>query len=431
MSLRSLLAVLLLGAVHLSAAPAWAKSRHTYLKEVIAQSETIVIAKLDKLPKYGSSRKTQLDVLQVLRGNLKPGKHEVTFEDYPRGGPGDFVAFLDKNLVWRFTAAPLAAKKVKDAVLVISGFNDRNAHWVTPALLTLEQLKTYLKERSLLYKFRGDIYFPQAGKMAWKPGTLRIRGTYNAMKDSARVKGLPALKGLPAQPKVLIHNMDEGAHIDLEYSANNDRPLHLLGAVVGFDPKSNEMIAQFAVSAPDVLRQKSLEDYLADARRGPCYYAFRLTCPPTTKEPKQRVLMLTLGEKAGAIGDVRGWGKGPLAISCSSYNGPSMRSGSSEREIPKKVAKDLFAEDWVLRMVAPTDTGEFLVLAFDLGKPKRDRSPFRWTFQNTLLYNLYRTPVRGTLLLHDGKKLHTVTKFRVDLHSVGFIPREMPPKKTM
>jgi hypothetical protein len=416
--------MLLLGLFTLWVPPVWAKAKHTSFKDVIARSETIVIAKLEKVPKYGSSR-TQLDVLEVLKGKIKPGKHEVRFADLPHGGPDEFIAFLDKDRIWRFTAAPLNAKKVKQTVLGISGFYDHNAHWVSPGLLTWQQLKAYLQDGSLRYRFRGPIYFPQPGKSPWKAGSLRLRGSYDAVRESAHVKGLPGLKGLPAEPEVFFHyDRAGGGRIELEYSRYLNRPLHLFGRVVGLDPKSNEIRARFAVSAPDVLMQKTLEAYLADARLGPCSYTFRLSCAPAKKQPKPFNLTLALGKESGVIGSVGGWGQGPLPIGSTSFNGPSRRSGSASIKLPKKVAQDLSAEDWVLRMVAPTGPRDFLILAIDLGPPKQSKDRFYWTFQNDLLYTLYSNPVRGTLQLHDGKKLRTVTTFTVALDSVRFVPNE-------
>jgi hypothetical protein len=416
--------MLLLGLFTLGVPAVWAKSKHTSFKDVIARSETIVIAKVKKAPKYGSSR-TQLDVLEVLKGKLKPGKHEVRFADLPHGGRDEFIAFLDKDRIWRFTAAPLNAKKVKQAVLGISGFNDYNAHWVSPGLLTWQQLQAYLQDGSLRYKFRGPIYFPQPGKSSWKAGSLRLRGSYDAVRESAHVQGLPGLKGLPAEPEVFFHyDRTDGGRIDLEYSCDRNRPLHLFGRVVGLDPKSNEIRARFAVSAPEVLLQKTLEAYLADARLGPCSYTFRLRCAPAKKQGKPFFLTLALGKESGVIGSVAGWGPGPLEIGSTSYSGPTRRSGSASIDLPKKVARDLSAEDWVLRMVAPTGRKDFLILAFDLGPPKQSKDRFHWPFQNELLYTLYSNPVRGTLQLHDGQKLRTVTTFTVTLDTVRFVPNE-------
>ncbi len=402
-------------------APALAEPIATTFQDAVSKSEWIVVAKLPEKVN-AESHKIKLDVVRTLKGKLALGVQEVKFEDIPEGGPGEFLAFLDKARVWRFVAVPLHAKTVDRQVLAMRGFYDFNAHWVFPGLLTVAQLQTYLKNGSLVYRFSGPVYFPQPGKLPWKPGTLQITGRYDAIKEKATVTGLPDLKGFPAQPEVLIQDTWNDTHIGLTYSRGNDRPLHLIGKVEGLDPQSGVMRTRFAVSAPEVLTEKSLRDYLADARRSPCSYTFRLTGAPTKEHPKGRVFTLTLGNESGAIGQIAGWGKKPLTITGTSFQSPTERSGSASAELPKNVAKDLVAKDWVLQMTAPTDSGEYLILSFDLGKSKPNPGGFHWPFQNKLLYTLYSSPVRGTLQLHDGTKLTTLTTVAVTLDSVAFIP---------
>jgi hypothetical protein len=411
--------ILLIGLLLLYPAPALAAPMFTSFRDAVSKSEWIVVAKLAEKVNH-ESHKVKLDVVRALKGKLEPGVHEVKFEDVPGGGPGELIAFLDKDRVWRFVAVPLYAKKVDQDILEIQGFYDSNAHFVYPGLLTVEQLQTYLKNGSLVYRFGGPICFPQAGKLPWKPGTLQITGSYDAIKEKAMVTGLPDLKDFPAQPEVFIQDTWNDAHIGLAYRHDNNRPLRLMGKLEAVDPKSGEMRVRFAVSAPEILTEKSLRDYLADGRRGPCCYTFRLTGAPTKEEPKGRELTLTLGGELGATGRIAGWGEKPIPITGTSFRSPTERSGSASDELPKKVAKDLIAKDWVLQMIAPTDSGEYLVLSFDLGKPKPNPDGFSWPFQNKLLYALHTSPVCGTLQLHDGEKLSTVTTVTVSLDSFAF-----------
>jgi hypothetical protein len=406
-------------------APALAPPIETPFQDAVSKSEWIVVAKLAEKVN-ADSHKVKLDVLRTLKGKLGLGVQEVKFADIPEGGPGEFLAFLDKDRVWRFVAVPLHANTIDQQVLAIRGFYDSNAHFVYPGLLTVEQLQTYLKDGSLVYRFDGSVYFPQPGKLPWKPSTLQLTGRYDVIKEKATVTGLPDLKGFPPQPEVFIEDTWNDAHVGLTYSRGNDRPLHLIGKVEGLDPKSGVMRTRFAVPAPEVLTEKSFRDYLADARRGPCYYTFRLTGAPTREHPKGRVFTLTLDQESGVIGQIAGWGKKPLTITGMSFQSPTERSGSASAELPKNVAKDLVAKDWVLQMTAPTDTGEYLILSFDLGKPKPNPDGFHWPFQNKLLYTLHSNPVRGTVQLHDGTKLTTLTTVSVALDSVAFAPN--PPE---
>jgi hypothetical protein len=399
MTARCLSAVLVVAAFCHTPPPAWAKAKHTHFKDAVAQSETIVVARLPDPVAHllGKGDRVKLDVLQVLKGKLPLGRHEVRFEDMPHGGADEFVAFLDKGRVWRFTAAPLKGKKVDRAVLAVSGFYDSNAHWVTPGLVTLEQLRTYINWGALVYHFRGDVYFPQPGKGDWKPGTLRVTGSYDWVRESAVVKGLPALDGFPPQPKVSVGTRGD-AQIDLEYTQHRDRPLYLQGQVVGLDPKTGEMLARFVVTSPEVLTQKTLEEYLADARLGSCYYPVRLICDPPRGQKKSRVLTLTLDKESGEIGELHGHGKGPLRVT----------SWESDGQI--------------LTMTAGKAPGTVLVLTFRLAEFAKGANAFRWSFRNNLLYHLYCHPVLGAVEVRDGGRLREVMNFRALLDPVAFVP---------
>ena len=407
-----------------SGTAASAKIMGTSFKDAVAKSESIAIVKLVDLPEIHRARgktrptKAKLNVRHVLKGGLREGIQEVAFEDFPRQVPGEFVAFLDKNRVWRFSAVPLAGEKVDSAVLSISGFYDFDAHLVTPGLITLAQLKRYLKDGTLHYSFSGPLWFPQHGNKSWKPGSLRINGTYDAVNNTAHVTGLGKLAGFPVEPIVFIDSSrGNGALIHLVYSRRGDRPLEITGTVEGLDVKTGTINARFAVVAPDVLTQARLEKYLADSRLGHCYYSFRLRCAATKEYPQLRDLSLTLEKESGTVGYLEGWGRESLEIGATSFHGPMQFTQSVSGKVPAPVDD---APDWVLRMQIPTRTGQELVLDFEIGQPSDDKDIFRWTFQSKLLYRVYSGPLRGTLHLFDGKTLRTITTFSVELGSANF-----------
>src|SRR4051812_26053023 len=92
-------------------APGWAsaKPKSTTFADMVTDSPTIVVAKLaEKQPADKGQR--ALEVLRVLRGDVKLGALTVDFDDTPTVDPkaGEFVAFLSGNKVWRFVAVPLA-----------------------------------------------------------------------------------------------------------------------------------------------------------------------------------------------------------------------------------------------------------------------------------------------------------------------------------
>jgi hypothetical protein len=372
-----------------------------------------------------------LEVTHVLKGGLKPGKHDISFEDQPHIGAkgAEVVAFLDKDLVWRFVASQLNEEnKVDQGVLQISGFYDSNAYFVTPGLITLDQLKIYLKEGSLSYRFRGEVYFPEPGKTGWKPGSLVLSGTYDVINNKASVNGLPNLKGFPAQPKVYIHSLDD-SNLDLTYAPFLNRPLKLVGKVRGVDRKTGEMKVRFAVAAPEVMTQKTFEEYLDDPDKRTSYYRFKLTCAPTKDSTIPKAVFLTMGKWTEDKWDstrLEGFGKAPINVFESSYNGPTMRSGSigvgraASNPLPKTMVDEGAKEDWVLRMCVKTETGDFLSFGFNIGEPNQDDDGFTWFPMNMHLYKLYRNPVKGTITLHDGKTARTVATFTTTLDSVGF-----------
>jgi hypothetical protein len=410
---------------------AWAKPKHATFEEMIEKSATIVVAKFLGEQPDEKKHTVHLEVTHVLKGGLKPGKHDISFEDQPHIGAkgAEVVAFLDKDLVWRFVASQLNEEhKVDQGVLQISGFYDSNAYFVTPGLVTLDQLKLYLKEGSLIYRFRGEVCFPEPGKTGWKPGSLVLSGTYDVVNMKANVKGLPNLKGFPAQPEVYIHSLDD-SNLNLTYAGFLNRELKLVGKVRGVDRKTGEMEVRFAVSAPEVMTQKAFEEYLDDIDKGTCYYRFKLTCVPAKDSTIPKVVFLTMGKWTDGRSDstrLEGLGKIPVNVFESSYNGPNRRSGSIEvggpasGPLPKTMVDEGAKEDWVLRMCVKTETGDFLSFGFQVGEPNQDDNGFEWFPMNRHLYTLYRNPVKGTITLHDGKTARTVATFTTTLDSVGF-----------
>ena len=123
---------------------------------------------------------------------------------------------------------------------------------------------------------------------------------------------------------------------------------------------------------------------------------------------------------------LEGLGKRPLPVFGTSYNGPTLRSGSvnaggpASGRLPKTMVDEGSKEDWVLRMSVQTEAGDYLTLGFQIGEPKRDDNAFSWFPKNELLYTLYRNQVKGTITLHDGTTARLVATFMTRLDSVAF-----------
>jgi hypothetical protein len=378
---------------------------------MVGECEVIAVARLaGKLPPYGEGQAVELELLRVLKGPLKPGKHRVNYEDRPRLAQGakEFVVFLGKGRLWRFVAQPLAPDgPVPGSVLRVSGFYDSNAYFVGPGLVTLGQLQGFLKSGALAYTFRGPLYFPQQGQAAWKVSDVTIEASYDAVKRQATVRGLPPLKGFPAAPSVTVGYPREKAGVVLTLSEDRDRPLTIQGEVQSLDPKDGALRAKFFVSSPDLLTRQAFASYLADPRKGHSYYTVRVACAPYGGQRQGRVLTLTLGREHGRIGEVTGWGKGPLSLD--SMGGETQWSGQK-----------------TLRAWAKLGPGQWLTLRFDFDPVKEGPDVYSSSLWDDLPYRLLIGKARGGLAVRDANGKRQLTTFTASLGEVLFAKRDRP-----
>lgn len=401
-----------------------AKPKHTPLDKVIKLSDHIVIARFDKIVP-DQRQAVRLDIVSTLRGPLKPGPRVVFFEDQPDTRTGEFVAFLDKDLVWRFSATPSKGKKLTEDVLTITGFYDFNAHYVTPGLISLAQLDTLIKTGAFSYRFRGHLHFPAKGKSDLQPSKIEITGSLSAFNDVASVEGLPNVRGFAARPKTSVHTWS-GGEMHMHFPLLLDSHLQLMGRLQGLDPASGDYLFRFAAANPVFLTEQSMRQFLADPRRGAPIHTFRLHCPPTKDHPAAQDLTLTLQKEPASLGIVEGWIPRPLEVEATSLNHPSFHSGSSRATLPKRVTDDLGKGDFVLRMVAPTGGGDFLVLAFEFEEPPVDAAPAVDTapglvfMRNDLVFRLFTRSLKGTVLVHDGNALRPHRQFTTSFQAATF-----------
>jgi hypothetical protein len=376
------------------------KPKSTTFPAVVESSPTIFVAHLspNPVPNGDELKQVALEVTEVLRGDLKPGRVFVSFEDSPHvGKDGEFVAFLDKGLVWRFAAVPTRdGAAVASSPLRIAGFYDFNAYFVSPSLLTLEQIKTYLKDGSLTYRFSGAVYFPVKGEAGWKEGTVRLEGTFEPLKKTSKVKGLPGPKGLADQPEVTVGGWGANG-ITLDYTSGK-RMLHVEGEVDELDPKTGALTFRFAVTRPDFLTQKEFEGYVSDPTKGEATYRIKLEPAPTKEDPKPKPL--TLVREGGRVGTLEGWDNHPLPASGSHSDGRS------------------------LEFEFPTDDGRALTVRF-VYHPQGEEDPaFHWTFREDLLYELHRGELTGTMALGKDKDVQDLGVFTATLEEVRYAKLE-------
>ncbi len=369
-------------------------------------------------------------MLRVLKGHLATGEQEVSYReyDYPRREPGEFVAFLDKERNWIFTAAPLRGRKVDAGLLRVSAFDLVFAPTVSPEGLSLAQLAAYLKTGKLFYSFRGRVWFPEHGKSGWVPSDMRIEGSYEVVTKSVRVTGLGQLAGAGflAEPSIDMTKRDDNLVLQLTYSNRGDRPLRIRGEVEGLDQKTGALVARFVVTTPDVLNEATLKKYLTDKRLGRCSYAFRLRCLATKDYPNLDLVLILDGDNR-----VEGFGSSPLEIDTADLTIES-RVGTESfgmlRDVPGQASSPIAdaPSNGVLRVVTEARRGQTVVLDFYIAKSTKDNDvppqEFIWerAFKSVLLYRVNSGPVHGTVSLYDGKALRPITKFSVDISPVAF-----------
>jgi hypothetical protein len=359
-----------------------AKPKSITFQDMMAQSATVAVARRVTPPPQagGQPKEFALELLEVLKGDIQPGRLNVPFEDAPcvADDSPEFVVFLDKDCVWRFVAVPTAkGGKVAESVLELHGFYDFNAHHVTPGLATRKMLEAYIKDGTLVYLFRGPLYFPVKGEVSWKASAIEVEGGYDPLQKSGRVKGLPAMKGLPAVPDFGFLG-DTAPCVDLEYSGQHRR-LHLKGDVAGLDRKNDTILLKWYATAPDFLTQKDFETYLADPALVDAQFRVTLNFRPINEKEKRKVLTLNLGE-SGRTGRLEGWADKPLAA-----NGCR------------------WTDKWI-DYAFTLPTGEELVVHLDYLPRPAGAEVMTWVFQNGLLYRLHTGDLAGSLLFRQNKE---------------------------
>jgi hypothetical protein len=385
-----------------------AEPMHIGFRKMVDGCEVIAVARFagEGKPDW-NDHSAELELTRVIKGQVKPGKYRVCFQDYPKigNGTGGFVAFFGKGLCWRFVAHPISREnRVTDGILRVEGFYDSNAYSVSPGLMTLEQIETFLKERTLAYTIRGPLYFPQRGQPDWEASPIALEVRYDAMTGHASVVGLPELKGFPARPSVYVGDWDND--IVVTYSRGSDAPLAIHGRVRSAD-RSGVMRAKFFVAKPDVLTRQEFVGYLSDPSKGHSYYTVRIACAPCGGETKPRVVTLIWNKELGCMGALEGWSEDQLRLSS---------FGST-------VDRDAWLNCQAIVTLA---SGEELVLRFECGKVRAGTDVFPRTFEANLLYRLWEGEVPGKVLLRDGNGEWEVTSFTASLGQVRYAKLDPP-----
>jgi len=145
-------AVGLLGILPGSSRTADAAPMSTSLAELRVEAATIIIGTM--VP----GADLTVDVDKVVRGPTQLGPRKVRpSPDGHASVGGRVVAFLDRSGAFRWVGRLAAGPTLETGVLHLSGFFDWNAHLVSPGLMTLAQLETFLATGTLVQTFAATI----------------------------------------------------------------------------------------------------------------------------------------------------------------------------------------------------------------------------------------------------------------------------------
>jgi hypothetical protein len=349
----------------------------------------------------------ELEFTKVLKGDLKPGKYRVCYDDLPHvSKDGEFVAFFGKGLCWRFAAHPISpANSVADGLLRVQGFYDWNGYYVFPGLVTLRQIETFLRDRTLVYTIAGPLYCPRRGQAEWESSPLRIEVLYDARTGKATAEGLPELKGFPAHPAVSVGSPWANQGVLVAYSRGTETPLVLHGHAESVDPVTGVMRAKFVVAEPLVLTREDFESYVSDPQKGSSSYTVIVTCTPFGDEQQPRVLKLTMGKVVGR--DLEGWGGVGLHVHLT----------GSDSTVGGRVT---------VTTTARLPSGEDLELKFDCGEESKKPALAPGGAQSNLLYRLLAGEVPGKVLLKDEQGERDITTFTASLGEVRYAKLDRP-----
>lgn len=390
--------LLLAVALFVGGASALAESIATKFEDALKKSDVIAVARFDGVRpgRAGAAKTAVLEFTKVIRGDVKPGKHVVSWpEGYtPRieEGASEFVAFLDRTLIWHYAAEPTNPDgTVADSPLRMGGFYDFNAHIVFPSLLSLSLLEEYVKTGKLVYSFRGPLCFPARGKGNWEASKVVLEGTCDPLRERVTIKGLPELKNLRATPLARVGGWHSRPEIRLSFSSA--RPLEIAGGVTSLDVKTGVFGVKFFVAEPELLSRQDFEAYVADPEPGDLE-SYRVKLTGATGDEKAKVVTLRLGR----------------------------------RHRPEAV-EGLDSEKWIWVSTTTTDdhleihwraAGKTLKVRFDVRPARGDPTLDGRAFQDGLLYFVHAADLPGTLEVIEtaGSKIVKTLKFTATLDSL-------------
>jgi hypothetical protein len=248
--------------------------------DMIAQSKRIVIAK------YSGNDTNEFQFRLRVESVLKGGATDSIItvgraygKPYVREN-SRFIAFINEQGLWEWVGE---GDDLENGMIEMRGFYDWNAYWVSPAGITMTQLKQYLKEKKFDGTMEGDLEFPDysLGRSEKTNTHFTIAYTYYSHEKTAHkmtVTGLPLID-FKAEPKVYIG----GNTAYIEYEENMVRPLQFNGGVDSVYTGGKNFHVRFGVEEPRDLDSSQFYEYLDHPEYGLPSYELEFVLSDSTK----------------------------------------------------------------------------------------------------------------------------------------------------
>jgi hypothetical protein len=221
-----------------------------------------------------------------------------------------YVAFINQSGGFEWVGITKDEKISDQSMLFIEGFYDWNAYIVSPACLSVGQLKNYIRDETYSGSVYGDLHFfsNSTKKMEASAINIEVKYTYknNEVISEVLVNGtqLNDFNKIPAFG--LPWHYEE---VTIEYESNLYRPLEIKGKLLNLHPSSTRWHAYFWVEEPEEVTYDEFQEFLRDSKNGHPYYELEV------KMDNSKVYTVIIHDEIGRVGKLIGYSTTPLPIS--------------------------------------------------------------------------------------------------------------------
>lgn len=262
--------------------PTQARPIHTKFSDMMNASSTIVIATYLG-PVDTNAQKPQtyyLEVKEILKGNSPTGRIKVR-----RGIGGAEMEILPNTPCIAFitptnTFEWLATNKnnqLYSSLLFVRGFNDVNAHIVSPSGISLQHLQEYIQTDSFSFVAAGHLHFynPQTQQYDASDIHFKFQYTYPSKNRQVWVQNLDlgAFKTQTPPIKLPTYTL-AGRFLEIKYSENLARPFVVKGEIQSFDSQKEQFEVFFFIGSPHEFNRVQLDTFLQNEQLG--YLSYKI-----------------------------------------------------------------------------------------------------------------------------------------------------------